>query len=93
MPINWETIADVLTISCSGAQLRMISLIYMIMNLYVVLIATLAGATNAVIALSTDSDTAFLPDTKAPLNVRVKRQETRHVPPSLDASGNDQGTF
>ena len=88
MPINWGTIADVLTISCSAAQLLTISLIYMIMNLYVVLIAT-----NAVIALSTDSDTAFLPDTKAPFNVRVKRQETRHVPPSLDASGNDQGTF
>ena len=61
------------------------------MNLYVVVIATIVGATNAVITLSEDSDTAFLPDTKAPLNVR--RQETRHIPTSLDASGNDEGTL
>ena len=61
------------------------------MNLYVVVILTIVGATNAVIALSEDSDTASLPDTKAPLNVR--RQETRHIPTSLDASGNDEGKF
>ena len=69
----------------------MISLINEKMNLFFFVMAMLAGATNAVFALSKDSDIAFLPDTKAPLNVR--RQETRHVPTSLDASEHDQGTF